>query len=136
MKDFKIDTTKIETGFSIPEGYFDTLSESILQKIDTCNEPKVVSIWQKTKIKFMAVAAVLLVAVSIPIAYNYYNSSQNLTTEIENYISYNTSVTDDDLAELMNEETIQKIDISVLNNTQEIEKELLNTDNIEEIITN
>lgn len=133
MNDFKLENNKIETGFIVPEGYFDLLSDTILNKVSQ-NKPKVIPLWQRKKTILMAVAATVVIAISIPIISIYNNSTNDLSPEIENYLSYNTNITDADIVELLDDETIENITIPV-STTEEIEQELLNN-NIEQIITN
>jgi hypothetical protein len=133
MNDFKLENNKIETGFIVPEGYFDLLSDTILNKVSQ-NKPKVIPFWQRKKTILMAVAATVVIAISIPIISIYNNSTNDLSPEIENYLSYNTNITDADIVELLDDETIENITIPV-STTEEIEQELLNN-NIEQIITN
>ena len=89
MKEFKLDNNqKISPGFSVPENYFENFSSKLLQELPK-NEPKVISIYQKKKKLLFAVAAVLILALSIPI-YNALISSNNEldNTSIENYLTY------------------------------------------------
>ncbi|HSN47919.1 MAG TPA: hypothetical protein VLR29_04080, partial [Flavobacterium sp.] len=70
MKTFKLDTTpKIESGFKTPENYFDTFSAKVMQQIPN-QEPKIISLFSKNKSWIYAAAAVLVLALTLPIAYN------------------------------------------------------------------
>ena len=67
MKDFKINNEyKINSGFKIPENYFESFSEKVQLQINK-EEPKVVSIFYKTRTWISTIAAVLVIALSIPI---------------------------------------------------------------------
>ena len=70
MKTFKLENEpKIETGFKIPANYFDDLSIKIMEQIPA-SEPKVISIFQKRKGLIMMVAAILILALMVPVFNN------------------------------------------------------------------
>lgn len=132
MKDFNLENkTKIETGFKIPEGYFDSFSEKIMTQI--CSEkalenPKVISLFNRNEKWFVSIAASFVVLFSM--SYYFYNSNINKleTAEIEHYIVTNSTITDDDIASLLNENDIQKISIDYNlkhNSTENLELENL-----------
>ena len=67
MKTFKLQNEpKIETGFKTPDHYFENFSIKIMEQLPK-NEPKVISIFQKRKTLIMMAAAVLVLALMIPI---------------------------------------------------------------------
>ncbi|GIZ10328.1 hypothetical protein [Flavobacterium sp. UMI-01] len=112
MKEFKLDTTpKIPTGFQTPEGYFDTLSERVLQQLPE-KESKVISIFKNNKKAFLMVAAVFVIALLIPSLY------QTKTTElddsaIENYLTYQSNVTQYEIINLLDDEDIDELKATV-----------------------
>ena len=135
MKKFKLDNNpKISTGFSVPENYFENFSVKLLQELPK-NEPKVISIFQKKKKLLFAVAAVLILALSIPI-YNALISSNNEldNTSIENYLTYQPNITQYDLiSELEDEDLLTLNESSPADNTI-IEEHLLKEGNLEQLI--
>lgn len=137
MKKFKIENkSKINSGFTIPEHYFDHFSTKILQQIQK-EEPKAISIFARKKSWIYAAAAILVLALTIPI-YLYY---QNGPTEIdqatlENYITYHSTVSDADLANLLDEQDIQKIKIDLNIDDKSIENELSHNNNLEQYLLN
>ena len=135
MKEFKLDNNpKISTGFSVPENYFENFSSKLLQELPK-NEPKVISIYQKKKKVLFAVAAVLILALSIPI-YNALISSNNEldNTSIENYLTYQPNITQYDLiSELEDEDLLTLNESSPADNTI-IEEHLLKEGNLEQLI--
>ena len=135
MKEFKLDNNqKISPGFSVPENYFENFSSKLLQELPK-NEPKVISIYQKKKKLLFAVAAVLILALSIPI-YNALISSNNEldNTSIENYLTYQPNITQYDLiSELEDEDLFTLNESSPADNTI-IEEHLLKEGNLEQLI--
>ena len=135
MKDFKLDKhPKINSGFKTPEHYFDDFSEKLLKQIPE-EETKLFSIFSKRKNWMYACAAVLVLALSIPFVYQNQNNEIDAAT-LENYISYNTSITDTDLVNLLNENDIQKIDIGMNIEDNTIENELSENKNLELYLLN
>ena len=134
MKPFKLDEQKIESGFKVPDGYFEKLTSDINTKLAT-NEPKVVSIFSRKKVIYFAVAAVLVLALSIPL-FNYYNSTTSLTQEeVEDYIALQSGITEDDLVNALDKEDIEELKIDLKIEDKVLEETLVNELNIEEYIT-
>ena len=134
MKPFKLDEQKIESGFKVPDGYFEKLTSDINAKLAT-NEPKVVSIFSRKKVIYFAVAAVLVLALSIPL-FNYYNSTTSLTQEeVEDYIALQSGITEDDLVNALDKEDIEELKIDLKIEDKVLEETLVNELNIEEYIT-
>lgn len=92
MKAFKLDNEpKIDSGFKIPDNYFENFSANLIQKLPIepiSEETKVISIFRKRKNILMAVAAVLILALMVPIAYqaNTKNKEVDAVT-LENYLA-------------------------------------------------
>jgi len=138
MKTFKLDNSpKIESGFKTPENYFDTFSARVMQQLPK-EEPKTISLFSKRKSWIYAAAAVLVLALMLPVVYtNFYRSSPEIDeATLENYISYNTSISDTDLVNLLDEKDIQKIDIGMNIEDKTIENELSENKNLEHYLLN
>lgn len=138
MKTFKLDNSpKIESGFKTPENYFDTFSARVMQQLPK-EEPKTISLFSKRKSWIYAAAAVLVLALTLPVVYtNFYRSSPEIDeATLENYISYNTSISDTDLVNLLDEKDIQKIDIGMNIEDKTIENELSENKNLEHYLLN
>lgn len=137
MKTFKLENEpKIESGFKTPENYFDTFSARVMQQSLT-EEPKTISIFSKRKTWFYAAAAILIFGLSIPI----YNQFSSPTSEIddatlENYIAFQSTVSDADLANLLDEEDIQKMSIDLNIEDKTLESELTENKNLEYYLLN
>ena len=135
MEQFNLENnSKITTGFKVPENYFENFSERLMLQISE-NEVKTISIFKKTKTWVFAAAAVLVLGISLS-ALTKYNTNSNAqkTAELENYIANNTTINDNDIADLLSENDIKKlnIDFKIENNT--IENELTNNENLEQYL--
>jgi hypothetical protein len=136
MRDFKLDNEpKIATGFQIPENYFEQFSEKVMNKLPN-QEPKVISLWDRNKKWIYGAAAVVVLSLSIPIANQLQNNSDESTNEIENYLAYHASISNDDLVELLEEEDIAKIEVSNSIDNETMEEVLHETTEIEDYIIN
>jgi len=137
MKEFKLDETeKISSGFTVPEHYFDDFQNKIVGQLPE-KKAKVLSLFSQRKTWLFAAAAILVLALCIPIV-NYYSIS---TSEIdkatlETYLSYNANLTDDDIVELLDEKDLQKIKINLAIEDQDIEDILSTNANLEEYLIN
>ena len=135
MNDFKLDNKpKIETGFKTPDHYFDDFSAKVLQQLPE-NEPKVISIFAKRKTWLFAVAAVLILALSIPIM-NTFETQQTVLdkTTLENYLTNHAAISDDDLVDLLDEDDIQKIKMDYKIEDKAIEDLLSTNSDLEQYI--
>ena len=137
MNEFKLDhEPKITSGFTIPDNYFADFSEKVVFQLPK-NEPKVISIWVKNRKWLYAVAAILVISVSIPfIITSQNNTDQASNAAIENYLSYHSTLTDDDIVELLDKEDIEKLDISSDLEDKDVEDLLSGNTNLEQYITN
>lgn len=137
MKTFKLENEpKIESGFKTPEHYFDTFSARVKQQLPK-EEPKTISIFTKRKTWFYAAAAILIFGLSIPI-YNQFNSPTSEIDDVtlENYIAYQSSISDTDLVNLLDEEDIQKMSIDLNIEDKTLENELTENKNLEYYLLN
>jgi hypothetical protein len=125
MKTFKLDNEpKIDSGFKTPDNYFENFSANLLQKLSeepVVKETKVVSIFRKRKTVLMAIAAVLVLALMIPIAYQANSKSKEVdVATLENYLAEETNLNQD---ELISE--IEPENSTIISNTKELESETL-----------
>ena len=135
MKTFKLENEpKIETGFKTPEHYFENFSIKMMEQLPN-NEPKVISIFQKRKNTFVLVAAVLVLALMIPILNP---STENLKdlddVAIENYITYQSNVNQYDLINALESEDINTINSGIVLEDDAIEDHLSTNSNLENLI--
>jgi flagellar basal body-associated protein FliL len=137
MKNFKLENEpKIASGFKTPENYFENFSARVMQQLPE-NEPKVISIFARRKTWIYTAAAVVVLGLIVPV-YNQFsnNSSEIDATTLENYIAYNTTISDADLVNLLDENDIQKISIDLNIEDKTLENELSANANLEQYILN
>lgn len=135
MKTFKLENEpKIETGFKTPEHYFENFSIKIMEQLPN-NEPKVISIFQKRKNTFVLVAAVLVLALMIPILNPSTENSKDLDDiAIENYITYQSNVNQYDLINALESKDINTINSGIVLEDDAIEDHLSTNSNLENLI--
>lgn len=136
MKDFKLDSSeKITTGFQIPEGYWDAFSEKVMQRIP--KETKVISFYARNKRWIYSAAAVLVLALSLPIVNQLQNKEQELSSiEIENYLTQNKLLSDDEIVNLLEQEDVDNLRVTTPITKDVLEDELSNNTDVEQYITN
>lgn len=137
MKAFKLENEpKIESGFKTPEHYFENFSEKIMSQLPE-REPKVISLFQRNKKIFMMVAAVLIIALLIPI---FYTSTVNVnrneidTATLENYLSYQSNINQYDLINVLETDEIDNINTTIALEDATIEDILASNANLEHLI--
>ena len=137
MKTFKLDKEpKIETGFTVPENYFENFSAKMMQQLPE-NEPKIISIFARKKTWMYVAAAIMVLALSLPIYFNYFSHSSEIDeATLENYISYHSTVSDTDLVNLLDEQDIQKMSVDLDLEDVIIENELSENNNLEQYLLN
>lgn len=133
MKDFKLDNEpKITSGFTTPEGYFDTFSERFSAKLPA-QETKVVSLYTK-KTWYYAAAAIIILMLSIPI-YNRYAATQEIdTATLENYITYQSNISEEEIVNLLDQEDLDKMKLELNVDDAAIEEMLQSNPNLEQYL--
>lgn len=137
MKTFKLENEpKIKSGFTSPENYFDNFSSRIIQELPK-NESKVVSLFARRKIWIYAAAAVIVLALTIPVYNHFSNRSSEIdAVTLENYIAYNSTISDADIVNLLDEKDIQKMTVDLNIEDKSIENELSTNANLEQYLLN
>ena len=135
MKTFKLENKpKIESGFKIPDHYFENFSVEMMAQLPK-NETKIISIFQKRKSLVLMVAAVLVLALKIPFfAPSSTNTKEIDAEELENYITYQSNVTQYDLISVLESEDINNIHTSIALEDEAIEEQLSVNSNLENLI--
>ena len=135
MKTFKLENEpKIETGFKIPANYFDDLSLKIMEQIPA-SEPKVISIFQKRKGLFMMAAAILILALMVPVFNNLSTTKKELdSAALENYITYQSNVNQYDLISILETEDITNMSSGIVLEDQVVVDVLSTNSNLENLI--
>ncbi|MEM0575649.1 hypothetical protein [Flavobacterium polysaccharolyticum] len=135
MKEFKLDNEpNISTGFSVPENYFENFSAKLLQELPK-EEPKVISLFQKRKKLLFAAAAVLIIALSLPIYNSFFKTTQELdNASIENYLTYQPNITQYDLISEMEANDLVSLNETSSADKAVIEEHLIKEGNLEQLI--
>jgi len=133
MKEFKVNNNyKITSGFTTPEGYFDTITEQIISKINLPkSKVKTISIYTKRAI--ISVAAVLIVALSATIYYKM-EVSNSEDSSIQNYIATQLEISQYDIIALLDKKDIENLSIELKINEIQIDEDFTNTIEIENFI--
>ena len=136
MKTFKLENEpKIKTGFKTPEHYFDDFSAKVLQQINE-KEVKVIPIYKRKKVLTMLAAAVVVIALMIPVVNNYRATSKDLDeTTLETYLAYQSNLNQYDLIRELDANDIQKLNKNVALEDETIEDILSSSSNIENLIS-
>mgnify|MGYP000420302952 FL=1 len=135
MKTFKLENEpKIESGFKIPDNYFDDFSIKMMDQLST-SEPKVISIFQKRKGLFMMAAAILILALMVPVFNNLSTTKKELdSAALENYITYQSNVNQYDLISILETEDITNMSSGIVLEDQVVEDVLSTNSNLENLI--
>ncbi|TDO73705.1 hypothetical protein EV143_105305 [Flavobacterium chryseum] len=136
MKAFKLENEpKITTGFKTPDHYFDNFSKKVLQQINE-TEVKVIPLYKRKKVLTMLVAALVVIALMIPIVNNYNNTSKDLDeATLETYLSYQSNLNQYDLIKELDTKDIDKLNKSVALEQETLEDILSSSPNIENLIS-
>lgn len=135
MNEFKLNKEpKIDSGFKIPENYFEDFSAKVINQLNE-KETKVISLFSIKKIWYYAAAAILIVGLMIPLLQqNNQKTTEIDQTTIENYLADNASISDDELLELLDESDIQKLKSAYVIEDNTIEEMLSTNSNLEEYL--
>lgn len=135
MNKFSLDThPKIKSGFTTPPNYFEELPKQILDKIKEvpAKQTKVITL---NRIIYAA-AAILVLALSIPLFQpTPANSFEQIdTNSLENYLSYQSNVSQYDLINLMDTSELEAMHYDLALESQELEDILITNPNFENYI--
>ena len=118
MKQFDLENNKeIKSGFKVPENYFEQFEAKMMKQISKEKKTKVVSLFYRKQVWISAIAAVLLLAIAIPIYFNMAKENNLDAGTIEVYLSQQQGIgitelskhlTDEDIAELENNLSINE----------------------------
>ena len=135
MKDFKLDNElKITSGFTTPDGYFDTLSDKVLAKLPK-QETKVISIFSSRKTWYFAAAAVLILMLSIPFYTKYSTQPEEIdSATLENYIAYQSNISEEQIVDLLQQEDLDKMKLDFNVDDAAIQDALNSNSNLEQYL--
>ncbi len=110
MKQFDLENNKeIKSGFKVPENYFEQFEAKMMEQISKEKETKVVSLFYRKQVWISSIAAVLLLAIAIPVYFNMAKENNLDAGTIEVYLSQQQGIgitelskhlTDDDIIAL------------------------------------
>lgn len=105
---FSLDSSpKIETGFKVPGDYFDQLQTSLSQKIKG-KEVQVVPLHRNKK-WYLAVAAIVILSISISANYLLYNQTLH-HDDIEKYLQYQSSISQEELYQVLDDQDVETLE--------------------------
>ena len=135
MKQFDLENNKeIKSGFKVPENYFEQFEAKMMAQIPVEKETKVVSLFYRKQVWISSIAAVLLLAIAIPVYFNMANSNNLDATTIEMYLSQQQGIGITELSKHLTDEDIvaleQNLSISETN-SDEVEAYLSETENLD-----
>lgn len=135
MKNFKLgNEPKITSGFTTPDGYFDTFSEKVLAQLPK-QETKVISIFSSKKVWYFAAAAILILMLSIPLFTKYSTQQEEIDTEtLENYIAYQTNISEEEIVNLLEQDDLDKMKLDFNIDDATIEDALKSNSNLEQYL--
>lgn len=136
MNAFKLDNEpKIESGFKTPEHYFENFSSKVMQQLPK-KKPKVISLFPKRKFIIMMVAAVLVLALMIPVLNTFSTKTKELDeSTLENYLTYQSNINQYDLMSVLETKDINKIKTVPVLEDGTIEDLLTTNSNVEDLLT-
>lgn len=135
MKDFKLDNEpKITSGFTTPDGYFDTFSEKVFAQLQK-EEPKVISIFNSRRTWYFAVAAILILMLAVPLYTKYsYQQDEIDSVTLENYIAYQSNISEEEIVNLLQQEDLDKMKLEFNVDDATIEDALKSNSNLEQYL--
>ena len=128
---------KIESGFKIPANYFEQFEAKMMTQISVEKEIKVVSIFQNKQLWISGFAAIVLIAIGIPVYFTMTNETKLDATTIENYLATQKSIGMTELTKHLTDDDIKELQVSLgvtITNTDGIEDYLSETENLDYII--
>ena len=126
MRKIKLENTeKINSGFKIPENYFEQFEAKMMERVSKEKEVKVVSLFYKKQVWISSIAALFLLAIAIPVYFNMAKESNLDSNTIESYLVDQQSIgttelikhlTDEDISELQNALAIDNVTDETIGN--------------------
>jgi hypothetical protein len=125
---------KINSGFKVPDNYFENFSENILNEI-TENKIKVIAINNDRRKWFYAAAAILIIGITL-FGLNKFNSNNNQIDNLvlENYLTNHSAINDNDIANLLTNKDFQKLNKEFKLEDKILETEITQNENLEEYL--
>lgn len=107
MKPFNLENkNEIKSGFKVPDNYFDQFEAKMMEQISNESQPKIVSLFYRKQVWIIAIAAVFLIAIAIPVYFNMANERSLDAITIENYLIHQQGVGITELSKHLTDEDI------------------------------
>ncbi len=136
MKKFNLENIpKTTSGFIVPDNYFEDFSKNVLSQLPDETKRVIPLYKQKSKL-LMAVAAILVIGLFIPIFNQLSKPSEELDlTTLENHLSYQTNINQYDLISELDEDDLNKMGATIQLNDQIIEEHLSSNSDLERLLS-
>ena len=136
MKKFNLENLpKTTSGFIVPDNYFEDFSKKVLSKLP--KEPnRVIPLYKQKSKLLMAVAAILVIGLFIPIFNQLSKPVEELDlTTLENHLSYQTNINQYDLISELDEDDLNKMEATIQLKDEIIEEHLSTNSDLERLLS-
>ena len=136
MKKFNIENIpKTTSGFIVPDNYFEDFSNKVLSQLpDETN--RVIPLYKQKSKLLMAVAALLIIGLFIPIFNQLSKPAEELDlTTLENHLSYQTNINQYDLISEFDEDDLNKMGATIQLKDEIIEEHLSTNSDLERLLS-
>ena len=136
MKKFDLENMpKTTSGFIVPDNYFEDFSKNVLSQLPDETKRVIPLYKQKSKL-LMAVAAILVIGLFIPIFNQLSKPSEELDlTTLENHLSYQTNINQYDLISELDEDDLNKMGATIQLKDEIIEEHLSANSDLERLLS-
>ncbi len=111
MKQFDLENNKeIKSGFKVPENYFEQFEAKMMAQIPVEKETKVVSLFYRKQVWISSIAAVLLLAIAIPVYFNMAKENNLDAGTIEVYLSQQQGIGITELSKHLTDDDIKALE--------------------------
>ncbi len=104
---------KIESGFKIPDNYFDSFEDRLMLRIENeeASHSKVISIWHRKSFWLSGIAAALVISMG---TWMYFEQQKNETIEFtQDYLAFENDITTEDIAKHLTEEDLSNLESEI-----------------------
>ncbi|MBP6040581.1 MAG: hypothetical protein KA509_02125 [Flavobacterium sp.] len=136
MKKFNLENVpKTTSGFIVPDNYFEDFSNKVLSQLpDETN--RVIPLYKQKSKLLMAVAALLIIGLFIPIFKQLPKPAEELDlTTLENHLSYQTNINQYDLISELDEDDLNKMGATIQLKDDIIEEHLSTNSDLERLLS-
>ncbi|UMY64797.1 MULTISPECIES: hypothetical protein [unclassified Flavobacterium] len=135
MTPFELDSdpTKYD-GFRVPDGYFDTLTDRVFDRLEATPVTVPRKRYGRRRNWYAAVAAVALLALVVPFAWQQFAAAPIDDITLENYLNDEADLSSYEVGELLDEHDISRLEAQLPVDDQAIEDALYQNANLENYI--